>query len=93
MKRIILFRFHERAEVCRNRLDLLKRHNPEAAIYGLYGGNESSYPKVEYRSCVTTKCSFHSLRRISGLVYTTPIFAADGSTRGRTASLTVATKK
>jgi hypothetical protein len=48
MKRIILFRFHERAEVCRNRLDLLKRHNPDTAIYGLYGGGECSYPKVEH---------------------------------------------
>jgi hypothetical protein len=47
MKRIILFRFHENQKVCRNHLDLLRHHNPGTAIYGLYGGNESIYPKVE----------------------------------------------
>lgn len=47
MRRIILFRFHENQAVCRNHLELLKQHNPGTAVYGLYGGNEAVYPRVE----------------------------------------------
>jgi hypothetical protein len=47
MKRIVLFRFHQDQAVCRNRLELLRRHNPGTAIYGIYGGNEAFFPKVE----------------------------------------------
>jgi len=34
MKRIILFRFHKNLKVCENRLNLLKRLNPNAKIFG-----------------------------------------------------------
>lgn len=34
----ILFWFYKDAEVCQNRLRLLRHHNPELAVYGLYGG-------------------------------------------------------
>lgn len=38
MKRLILFRFHDHLLPCRNRLRILKRHNPRTPIHGLYGG-------------------------------------------------------
>jgi hypothetical protein len=34
----ILFWFYRDVTLCRNRLDLLRRESPDAAIYGLYGG-------------------------------------------------------
>lgn len=40
MKRIIVFRFHKNAAVCRNRLELLRLFNPTIEMYGLYGGDE-----------------------------------------------------
>lgn len=40
MKRIIVFRFHQNAAVCRNRLELLRLFNPAIELYGLYGGDE-----------------------------------------------------
>ncbi len=48
MKRIVLFRFHENQTVCRNHLELLRRYNPGTAIYGMYGGNEDVFPRVEH---------------------------------------------
>jgi hypothetical protein len=47
MNRIILFRFHENQAVCRDRVNLLRQHNPGTPIYGLYGGGETLYPRVE----------------------------------------------
>lgn len=38
MKLAILFWFYKDVELCENRLRLLRRHNPGARIYGLYGG-------------------------------------------------------
>jgi hypothetical protein len=35
----ILFWFYKDLPVCRNRLDLLRRDNPETAIFGLFGGD------------------------------------------------------
>ncbi len=35
----ILFWFYKKSEVCVNRLRLIKEHNPEVKIYGLYGGD------------------------------------------------------
>jgi hypothetical protein len=46
MRRIVLFRFHENQAVCRNRLELLRRHNPGTPVYGLYGGDEAAFPRV-----------------------------------------------
>lgn len=40
MKRIILFRFHTDVDICKNRLALLRRYNPEIKIFGLFGGRE-----------------------------------------------------
>lgn len=41
MKLAILFWFYKNARVCRNRLQMLRRHNPDTAIYGLYGGDST----------------------------------------------------
>lgn len=40
MRRIVLFRFHERFDVCRDRIALIRRLNPGVPVYGLYGGKE-----------------------------------------------------
>lgn len=47
MKRIILFRFHKNLRVCKNRLELLKKFNPNISIYGLYGGKISDYKQFK----------------------------------------------
>ncbi|MDX2230095.1 MAG: hypothetical protein NW220_10680 [Leptolyngbyaceae cyanobacterium bins.349] len=39
MKLAILFWFYKESEVCQNRLEILRRHNPTTPIYGLYGGD------------------------------------------------------
>ena len=36
--RVILFRFYNQFDVCRERLRLLRHFNPDVPIYGLYGG-------------------------------------------------------
>jgi hypothetical protein len=38
MKLAILFWFYKEQEVCKNRLEILRQHNPTTPIYGLYGG-------------------------------------------------------
>jgi len=38
MDRAILFRFHRRIEVCRDRISLLRKLNPGLPVYGMYGG-------------------------------------------------------
>ncbi|PSN16451.1 hypothetical protein C7293_02635 [filamentous cyanobacterium CCT1] len=39
MKIAVLFWFYKELEVCQNRLEILRQHNPDIAIYGLYGGD------------------------------------------------------
>jgi hypothetical protein len=39
MKLAILFWFYKEPEICRNHLELLRQDNPNASVYGLYGGN------------------------------------------------------
>jgi hypothetical protein len=43
MKRIILFRYHANPLVCVDRLELLKKNNPDIPIYGIYGGIEEEF--------------------------------------------------
>jgi hypothetical protein len=38
MKIAILFWFYKEPNLCRNRLQILRKYNPEAPIFGLYGG-------------------------------------------------------
>lgn len=38
MKLAILFWFYKEVEICKNRLELIRYHNPTVPIYGLYGG-------------------------------------------------------
>ena len=37
MKKAILFWFYKEAEVCLNRLEIIKQYNPDLQIFGLYG--------------------------------------------------------
>lgn len=41
MKSAILFWFYKELDVCENRLQLLKKYNPDLQIFGLYGGEIS----------------------------------------------------
>ena len=43
MKRIILYRFHNKIEICKNRIELLRKFNPGVPVYGLYGGKEDEF--------------------------------------------------
>lgn len=47
MKRIILFRFYKNPLICKNRLQLLCKFNPQIKIYGLFGGKETKLPIFE----------------------------------------------
>ncbi len=38
MELAILFWFYKEPEICKNRLELLKKHNPDLKIFGLFGG-------------------------------------------------------
>ena len=38
MKLATLFRFYKEPEICENRLQILKKYNPDLQIFGLYGG-------------------------------------------------------
>lgn len=44
MQLAILFWFYKELDVCKNRLELLKKHNPGVKIYGLFGGKEEEAP-------------------------------------------------
>lgn len=47
IKRIILFRFHDHFNVCRNHLAIIKKYNPGIEIYGLYGGEQKNFPEAK----------------------------------------------
>ena len=47
MDRIILFQYHKKPIVCRDRLLQLKYFNPGIKIYGIYGGEESNFLKYK----------------------------------------------
>ncbi len=47
MKLAILFWFYKDLEVCQNRLELLRKINPNTPIYGLYGGEEAAKNSFE----------------------------------------------
>ena len=47
MNLVILFWFYKEPEVCENRLKLLKKHNPNLKIYGLFGGKISDADKYQ----------------------------------------------
>lgn len=44
MKRIVLFRFHRDPEICRNRLELIKKLNPGIKIYAYFEEKEKYEP-------------------------------------------------
>jgi hypothetical protein len=39
----IVFRYHRNGELCRNRLELLRRLNPATPIHGIFGGEPSEF--------------------------------------------------
>lgn len=41
MELAILFWFYKEPEICINRLELIRKHNPNIKIYGLYGGDHA----------------------------------------------------
>ena len=43
MKRIALFRYHNQANICINRIELFKHYNPYTPVYGLFGGPEENF--------------------------------------------------
>lgn len=47
MNLAILFWFYKEPEICQNRLELLKKKNPEVKIYGLFGGEPSEAQKYQ----------------------------------------------
>ena len=47
MKLAILFWFYKEPEVCKNRLEILRQHNPKTLIYGLYGGKPEEAGEFE----------------------------------------------
>lgn len=36
-----VFWFYKEPDICRNRLEILRKHNPDIKIYGLFGGNKN----------------------------------------------------
>lgn len=47
MKRIIVFRFHKDPIICKNRIRLLRKYNPDIQIFGLFGGLEKDWGKFQ----------------------------------------------
>ena len=45
MKLAVLFLFHANPEICVNRMEILRRFNPDTSIYGLYGGDTEGEKK------------------------------------------------
>lgn len=62
MNFIILFRFHNRFDICKNRLEIIKKFNPDIKIYGLYGGEEESFNKA----LATLSSFFENIYSIKG---------------------------
>src|SRR5262249_22521285 len=46
MRRLILFRFHDRPAICAGRIRHLRALNPDVAIHGLYGGPDDAAPAL-----------------------------------------------
>lgn len=49
MQLAILFWFYKEPDICENRLQMLKKYNPNLKIYGLFGGNRSEADEYEKR--------------------------------------------
>jgi len=47
MKLAIIFWFYKEPEICLNRLKLIKKHNPNSKIFGLYGGDKKDVSKYK----------------------------------------------
>lgn len=49
MNLAILFWFYKEADICVNRLQLLKQYNPQLKIYGLYGGDPADADQYQQK--------------------------------------------
>lgn len=47
MKRAVLFRFHKSFDVCQNRIEQLRRFNPDIVVLPLYGGSKDDLGQAE----------------------------------------------
>lgn len=47
MQLAVLFWFYKEPEICEDRLKLIKKHNPNIKIFGLYGGNKKDSAKYK----------------------------------------------
>lgn len=43
MSKIILFRYHDNLEVCKDHLRIFRSFNPDIPVYGLYGGDAAQF--------------------------------------------------
>ena len=46
-KKIVLFRFHNKFGICRNKLEVIKHYNPDIEIYGLFGGETKDLARAK----------------------------------------------
>jgi hypothetical protein len=51
MKLAILFWFYKKPQVCENRLEILRKYNPDTPIYGLYGGDPKEANRYRLTLC------------------------------------------
>jgi hypothetical protein len=47
MKHIILFRYHNQFELCKERIELFRRLNPNTEIHGIYGGDKAGLKSTD----------------------------------------------
>jgi len=45
--KIVLFRFHDKFSICKNKLEVIKHYNPGIQIYGLFGGETKNLSRAK----------------------------------------------
>lgn len=61
MKRVVLFRFHKEFEVCRSRIEILRKFNPAILIYPIYGGSKENLDQAKSFCCETDLEPFYEV--------------------------------
>lgn len=46
-KKIVLFRFHDKFGICRNKLEVIEHYNPGIEMYGLFGGETKDLARAK----------------------------------------------
>jgi hypothetical protein len=88
VKRLIVFRFHKAPLVCRSRIALLRRLNPDVPICGLFGGPHGirgAAFRVGGKNLLGLNASSgcRCSPRYSASRWSTRVFAVGGVERGR----------